>query len=78
MKILCILLAFLVLSTQGSDVSTDQGFEHGYGHGAVRIPVVAAAAPLYYHGGWGWGWGPWKNKKKKGRRSNKRRNIKRI
>ncbi|EYC38444.1 hypothetical protein Y032_0716g1786 [Ancylostoma ceylanicum] len=46
MSRLHILLAFLVLTAQGSDVDFDQESEHGHGHGAVRIPVVAAAAPI--------------------------------
>ncbi|EYC16058.1 hypothetical protein Y032_0035g3122 [Ancylostoma ceylanicum] len=45
---------------------------------AVRVPVVAAAAPMYYpQWGWGgWGWGPWK--KKKAKKSHKRRRTNKI
>ncbi|EYC16298.1 hypothetical protein Y032_0034g2913 [Ancylostoma ceylanicum] len=36
MSLLYILLAFLVLSTQGSDVDFDQETEHGHGHGDCK------------------------------------------
>ncbi|EYB86461.1 hypothetical protein Y032_0278g1151 [Ancylostoma ceylanicum] len=35
MRLLYILLAFLVLSTRGSDVDFDQESEHGHGHGGL-------------------------------------------
>ncbi|RCN51395.1 hypothetical protein ANCCAN_02548 [Ancylostoma caninum] len=50
MSLLYILLGFLVLSTQGSDVGFDEESEHGHGHGARWLGFRLGLGPLEEEG----------------------------